>query len=237
MRNTSDGNQLALLYIAQEGPSIAYQVYRKTPLGRSLTYKILKEMESKGWLKSKKIGKSNAGLNKNAYSLTIMGLIQALYIVSRRDKRLIIDRWANLIPLVLEKWAYFLKAGVEDLAYFRLDWACRAFVGNWMPMESSTWRVPYREDLLSREHARFQNYAELFTYYFYDPWITYERYDPFREIKNQKNQQKWAEACLRDPEIRNYITEELKFFLEKNEHSANEAESMMEELRLKSPST
>jgi len=224
MENSVDGKVLALIHIASAGPSIGYKVFKGTPLKRSLAYKYLKEMEEGGWLRTEIVGKTNAGLDKKAYGLTVLGLCHAFRRAPYEAWDILIERWSSLMPLVLGKWRHFSEVGVEDLAHWRLERACLALTGRWMPTHSSGWMAPK-----SRERLNFKlSDEELVIYYFYDPWITYERNDPFRENLSDEKMQRWLKACTSDSEISAYYMKELERLEEGHNQSLKEVKLIKE---------
>ncbi len=193
-----------LLYLATNGPAFGGQMSKSTGLSSRTVSTAPRGLEKKGLVSHSITHESRA---KKEYSLTILGLCHALYFIRAEERNPIIERWADLLPLVFGKWESFVSAGFKDLVSISLSLTAYKFRKDyWSDVELSksvsdesdeSW-----EDMMNlmkpgEELERFQVnfYSLLF------------RFNVI--LGTPEDQKKLVDACKADPKIRDYLVDGL----------------------------
>jgi len=99
-----------------------YQIARKLGLSYSRTHEAIARLEKNGFLVSREIGKSKAGLPVKAYALSLAGLSAALFYDPARWKKIdeIAEKNKHLLPMIFGKWDLFKKHRCDEYIVLRL---------------------------------------------------------------------------------------------------------------------
>lgn len=186
-RDVSKMQQEILHYIAENGPATEYQLLKNANVSSFTAHQAPKILLKKGLLKAEPKGKARTGRTIKLYSLTFAGLFTVLSKaeITWEDRCNIIERQADMLPLVFSKWRHFISCGLRKeellnaLSFIRsqlsaltpsVDTAMRAFFlyvfNATPPHERVRWLKALRDDpdLLKwalREEKAFQSYATM----------------------------------------------------------------------------
>jgi len=218
-RRTISALNRILRHIAENPGINAYQIARIPPrLDRVTVMRNIRKyrLVEEGYVRVEK-GKRNA----KCYFITLKGILYVLYIeLSRTDMKKwnfdymqllrgynqiheIIRKHESLLPLVFGKWDYFRKCGVEKGALFRLI------------------KVVYRRDRLGFYGSRPGGIIEkeiivrrIYNIFFFNGTLLPEtlEFDGWKRPYEDIDQ--WIVMWKGDPDIKAYITKELKEYQE-----------------------
>jgi DNA-binding PadR family transcriptional regulator len=180
--------QEILRHISQYGPKTGYELGKETEYSEKTSYQEAKNLVDKGLLTVSVVGKTRAGLDKKAYSLTVFGLVRALDITRLEEWQSIMKAWPDLIPLVTDKWDFFVSAGVGDLAMRRLKKAVRAML----------FLIVIDEPVIPIDRICTD---DIFSAYFYSS----KTFTPVIDGYISKDELRWAKVCRDDPDIFKYF--------------------------------
>lgn len=170
-----------------------YKIAKRTKLSHSRVHDNLKLLQKWGLVKSKKIGQARTGLPMRSYTLTSMGLIQALDEEQPWQK---IDEVARkqkeFFPLIFGKWDHFDKAGAKDLliSFFKKAIERRGAGAPW-PFSEICYGIPGIPD-----DVRGLTELKITTETLWPPWLT--SIDSGNKLKQKII---WIKALSSDPEL------------------------------------
>ena len=200
-----------LRYIELNGPSTAYDMSKKKgeppPVGSDKTaYTLLPRLVKNGFLTV--VTKKIKTRLKKEYSLTVLGLSLVLDRTEPEECRHIIDRWAELVPLVTGKWSLFIKGGVEDRALRMLKIAASCVLDD-------VFHGP-------RDLGQSRDFVERFSREFYNPYHQY--FTPEEDSR-------WIDACAQDSAVHDYLDGKLAMIIGKHEIMVDHAADMRKMLQ------
>ncbi|MBA7577576.1 hypothetical protein ES708_19429 [subsurface metagenome] len=200
-----------LRYLALNGPDTGYNMGKEVDISLKTAYTAPKILVDRELVSVSVVGKTRSGQDMKEYSLTVLGLATALlYPQVNENMHDVIRSWGPLLTLVLGKWDVFVNAGVKDLAKHRLMNAAVVLVRASQSLEwEFAWHPP-------------KDTAEIFRYNFYLSDTLFH---------DHEKRLKWARACAKDPEIRDYLIRELTMNIERYKKMMRESKIMMEVLK------
>lgn len=205
---------IVLFTLADDGPTNAYQIAKKTGNRYSLIFKAIKELKKRGMVRFKGKKRTEKRMMANIYDLALKGVLfvlqkeLALADTERWNYdfiRKIIRKYDALLPLVFGKWSHFVKMGVEKMALFRL----KMIADNPELFERGV--VVFDETSPGLEME--QKIERFFYFYgFYPPKPTLES---FSFVKDPKV---WVSAWKQEEDIKTYTIRELRGYEKKLEN-------------------
>lgn len=207
--------------LSRIAPNNPNKLRKKLKKAYSFVYYTLKELERRKIISSRR-EKNEKGTLSRVYDLELEGILLVLYgwmrnheLVKRNQAliRKIVERYDAKLPLVFGKWQYFREIGLEDLTHTRLKIIVDTHRRNPFHKGTGFYYWLEREQQITR-------FFYLFDFYRLDD-------NPITGFDFKI----WMAALRNDKEIRQFVTQELRFelgTLKKQQGIVEKALSFME---------